>query len=115
VLASTEEVGAVLTAVFADEEPDEPTIDEAPDDQDADAAAVAGLDVAHSELVRRIATQPHWSRADFESLADSLGLLPAGAVEAVNEAAFDATGEPLLEGDDELEVNGHALKEMLND
>lgn len=115
VLASTQEVGAVLTAVFADEEPEEPALDDAPDDEDADATAVAGLDPAHSELVRRIATQPHWSRGDFEALAGSLGLLPAGAVEAVNEAAFDATGEPLLEGDDELEVNGHALKEMLND
>lgn len=114
VLASTEEVGAVLTAVFADDEPDETQVEEQPDDGAARGESVSGLDPAHSELVRSIATQPLWPRSDFEALADALGLMPGGAIEAVNDAAFDVAGEPLLEGDDEVEVNGHALKEMFD-
>lgn len=113
VLRSTEEVGAVLTAVFADDAGELAPSDE-PDPADDDEATIGGLDAAHSELVRRVATQPIWARAEFEALAEALGLMPDGAIEAVNDIAFEATGEPLLEGEEELEVNGHALKELLN-
>ena len=40
-------------------------------------------------------------------------LFRSGAVEIVNEAAFDTVGEPTLEGSDPVEVNTDVAKEIL--
>ncbi len=121
VLSSTRQVSEVLTAVFV---PDEPAIDEPtgsggpgiePDPEDAaDPGEIAGLDAAHATLVRRLAAQPSWARADFDVLAEELGLLGAGAIETVNDAAFTHSDGPLLEGEDPIELDGHVLKELLH-
>jgi hypothetical protein len=42
-----------------------------------------------------------------------LGLLPDGALETLNEAAFEAVGEPVCEGSDPIEINRDAIEEML--
>lgn len=111
VMSSTEQVANVLTAVFVDDEPAETPPE--PDD-DEEPGAVAGLDGSHASLVRRLAAQPVWPRADFDALAAEVGLLGAGAIEAVNEAAFTLSDGPLLEGDDPIELDGHVLKELLD-
>ena len=46
-------------------------------------------------------------------MATDLGLLPDGALEALNEAAFEAVGEPVCEGSDPIDINSYAVKEML--
>lgn len=110
VMTSTRQVSAVLTSVFADDEPaapEEPP--EAPQPEDA----IAGLDPAHTRLLRRLATQPRWDRTELDEVASEAGLLGAGAVETINEAAFEASGAPLMEGDDPVELDGDVLKEML--
>jgi hypothetical protein len=53
-----------------------------------------------------------WTRDEFESLAARENLLPDGAYEAVNEMAIDTAGEPVLEGEDPIEVNQEVLKEL---
>ena len=53
-----------------------------------------------------------WSRADFEAACDALGLLPDGAAEMLNEAAFSLAGEPLLEGDDPLYMNDYVRDQL---
>ena len=48
------------------------------------------------------------------TLAESLGLpFLDGTLDIINEAAMDACGEPLVEGDDPLELNEYALQELL--
>ena len=39
--------------------------------------------------------------------------MPDGALEIVNEAAFEAAGEPVCEGSDPVEINSDAVKEIL--
>ena len=58
-------------------------------------AGLAGLDAAHSGLLRRLAAKTVWPRIEVERLAGELGLLPDGALEVINEAAFDRCGAPL--------------------
>ena len=41
------------------------------------------------------------------------GLLPDGAVDRINEAALDACGDPILGGEDPIEVDKVILKEMV--
>jgi uncharacterized tellurite resistance protein B-like protein len=114
VLSSTDRVAQVLGAVFdadaqaiAADEPEE-------SEEGRDDAKVAGLDVAHTALAHRLAARAAWPREDFDAVAGEQGLLPAGAIETINDAAFDVTGAPLLEGDDPVELDGDVLKELLD-
>lgn len=113
IMAETASVAASLGAVF--DEPDaEPEPEPAPDDaEDSDDGRVAGMDQAHSVLAIRLAERQMWSRNEFDELVDRLGLIPGGAIEMLNEAAFAACDEPLLEGEDPIELNAYAVKEML--
>ena len=99
--SETEQVGAVLADVFAEDEPASQTA-AAPDTEDT---GLPGLQGAHAQLVRLLATNGTWSRADYEAAATSCGLLPDGALEAVNEWAFDHFDEPLVEEGDPMIVN----------
>jgi hypothetical protein len=74
---------------------------------------VPGLDAAHSALVRALAQQPTWPRDAFETLAADLGLLPAGALDLLNEAALDLADDLLTTGDDVLEIDDGVLQELL--
>ncbi|MCW2882126.1 MAG: hypothetical protein JWQ95_6226 [Sphaerisporangium sp.] len=106
-LAETARVGALLGSIFAEEEPipvPAPPLAADP---------VTGLDVRHSGLVRALTNIEELSRAQFEELAAVWSLLPDGALDRVNETAYELVGEPLLEGDDPIWVNRHLLGEML--
>lgn len=113
IMAETASVAASLGAVF--DEPDaEPEPEPASDEtEDSDDGRVAGMDQAHSVLAIRLAERQMWSRAEFAELVDRLGLIPGGAIETLNEAAFAACDEPLLEGEDPIELNAYAVREML--
>ena len=119
----TAAVGAVLGAIFDSE---------GEDTHDTGGAAVAdtppsstptgqpgsgpatlpGLDARHSALLQRLLPRPEWSRAELDQICSELGLMPDGAIERVNEASFDAFDEPILEGDDPIEVNPVAAREF---
>jgi hypothetical protein len=75
--------------------------------------AQSGLDEPHRALIQRVAERDRWDRAGLDAIADELGLLVGGAIEVLNEAAFERCDEPLLEGNDPVTVNPNALKEML--
>lgn len=115
----TQAVTAVLAGVFASEEDppaEEEELGEEESGADGDsqvADSIAGLDGAHSALVRALLEKPGWPRSEFDALAEGLGLMPGGAIEIINEAAFELSGEPLLEGHDPIEVNDYALQEVL--
>jgi uncharacterized tellurite resistance protein B-like protein len=115
VLSSTQQVAAVLDSVFAGEpEADPEPASDPEDDAGEPDASIAGLDLHHTALVHRLASRPAWRRADFDALAGELALLPAGAVETINHAAFSVADALLLEGDDPIELDGDVLKEMLD-
>jgi len=107
-LQQTAAVSALLQTIFVEEE--EPVI--ARSTTEPPAAIVAGLDSSHSAFVRRLAARPTWSRADVEALAAESGVLPDGALDAVNEAALNACGETLCDGDDPIDINPDVLKEL---
>jgi chromosome segregation ATPase len=76
--------------------------------------ATLGLDSAHSAFLQTLKTQTHWSREDLVRVAQQLDLLLDGALELINEAAFDRCDEALTEGEDPLEVNPNVLQELLS-
>jgi len=105
---ATERVSSVLAEVFSEQEPTP-----APPPPVAESGpSLCGLDAAHSAFLLRISERPRWERSEIEYLADELGVLPEGALETINEAAIEACGDPLLEGDDIIEIDGEILQEM---
>jgi tellurite resistance protein len=108
----TLEVGGLLHEIFADDAEPEPPPAAVPPPED-EGERVAGLDGPHSRLLLRLAEKPVWPRSEIEHLCAELDLLPDGALEMINEAAFEACGDPLLEGDEVVEVDPEILEEML--
>jgi len=114
-LAESARAASYLAGIFTDD--DTATLAAVPSGDRAAAAAkerAAGLDAAHSALLGRLAARLSWPRDDFGQMATDLGLLPDGALEALNEAAFEAVGEPVCEGSDPIEINSYAVEEMLS-
>lgn len=117
-LAETTAVAALLGSIFVDEEQERvlPTVGAAGNDPSSSTSAsgppVRSLNAVHSTFVRSLASRASWSRAEVEALAAGLGLLTDGALETVNEAAFDSCGNALWIGDDPIEIDGDVMKEL---
>lgn len=108
-LKESERAASTLASIFVDP-------DETPPEGvlvDSEEGPIEGLDPSHSMLLRRLAEQESWARTEYDELADSLGLMPDGALDLLNEAAFEICEEPLLEGNDLLEVNAEVAQEMI--
>jgi hypothetical protein len=104
-LAQTAEVSSILTAIFA--EPDAPAVPAG-----TLAATTAKLPLAYLSLLQQMAERPIWARDEYESLAAGLKLMPDGAIDIINERAFELAGSPVLEGDDPIEVDVAIAKEL---
>ncbi len=108
-LAETERVAVLLGSIFAeDEQPGG-----IPPAAGEEGPLAAGLDSAHSALLRRLAKRESVDRAAFERLCEDCSVLPDGALDALNDAALDACEESLCEGDDPIEINQEVLEEMV--
>lgn len=104
----TEQVSSLLEGIFAaDDEPVRPAA------VPSTGETVAGLDAVHSALLRQLAARTTWERLEVERLTAGLGLLPDGALEILNEAAFARCDAPLLEGDERIDIDPEILEELL--
>jgi len=107
-LEETERIQSVLHEIFSseDEPPPTPTRAETPPVDAPTAAPMSGLAPELSAaLTQALALGPSIERSDWDRLCADAGVMPDGALEAVNEWAFDNAGDALLEGDDPLEVS----------
>lgn len=107
VMAETTEVRNVLGEIFAAEEED------AGEESMHVEEVLPRLDVRHSNLVLIFEKIESCTRSRFVQEAEQQGLMPAGALEVINDAAFELCGEPLLEGHDPVEVNRYAWEELV--
>jgi hypothetical protein len=56
-------------------------------------------------------TRPVWNRAEFDSLARDLKLMPAGALDAVNTWAYELFDDPIVaERGDELLIQSQLVE-----
>jgi hypothetical protein len=130
-LAETQQVSLLLAGILTDDGPGTPAARPPAPVRSASPAVAAPaspvghgsspdacdnravpLDPAHLGLLREIAARPSWSLAGFAQVAARHGLLPAGALDVLNDAAIQVTGEPAVEGEDELTVNDAAVREL---
>ncbi|GGD39164.1 plasma membrane H+-transporting two-sector ATPase C subunit [Croceicoccus pelagius] len=97
----TERVSSVLGEIFST---DEDVSDEATA-ANALPSSMAGLAPKHAMLVEQIIQREHWTGEEFDEIAGKQGLMPSGALEVVNEWAFDKFDEPLLDEYDGYDVS----------
>ncbi|KPU60496.1 terB-N family protein [Pseudomonas fluorescens] len=109
----TAEVSALLAQVFTDDqvEESEQLVEDA-ESTSASSADVAGLDLEHSAFLRLLVSRPEWSRSELESAASDMELMLDGALEQINDMAFDRFDMPITEGDDPIEINKDILEEL---
>lgn len=83
-------------------------------DDDASAGRLGGLDVVHLSLLESIAqSKGGLLRSEAETKAAELKLMLAGALDRINEAAFEMTDAPVIEEAGEvLVVDNEILEEM---
>lgn len=106
-------VSDLLGSIFADDEAGAPPTS-APPETGSGGDAIAGLDAAHSDLVRALAGQDTWAADEFATLAATYHLLATGAIDLLNETALDLADELLIEGEDPLIINPDILQEILS-
>ena len=104
IIQETKQVSAVLTHIF-DQDSDKEVQPQKAQTAPANDTRFAGLDAAYAALTAQLLAQRTWERPAFESMAKKAGLLPDGALEAINEWAFDQFGEALIEDGVPLQVN----------
>lgn len=104
--AETEQVSALLAGVFAgDQQPEEHTSEVQDVPVEVPGQHILGLDSDYSTFLRALLARPRWARQELADLAADLELMLDGALEAINDAAFDAHDAPITEGDDPVEIN----------
>ena len=119
ILLETREVDEVLASIY-DEDDTSPLAsarqDVAKPVQDGDVVVrYRGLDADHARLVDALRGRETWSRSDFEARARADGLMPDGAIETINEWAYDSFDEALVEDGDPLTINVALLSDVPGD
>ena len=95
--SDTARVSSVLGQIFQSEPDGEP-------EPIAAVSPIAGLDTKCAALVRDVLTKDYWSEGEFADLAKRHGLMPLGALEAINEWSFATYDEALLDEHDGYDV-----------
>lgn len=106
-LAESAQISAILDDIFTE---DDAVSVPAPTGA---KASTGKLSSPHGILLSRLAERREWSRVEFEAMAAECRLLPDGAIDSLNEAAFEHAGGPVLEGDDPIHVDPATAKELL--
>lgn len=109
----TARVSALLSEIFVEDDvPPAPVASALTKDSSAGTQSMLGLDETHSALARLVLSRPQWTRRELEDAAADLNLMLDGALEQINEAAFDAFDIALCEGDDPIDVNTELLEKV---
>jgi hypothetical protein len=110
-MAETEKVAAMLGEAMREEnfseESQQPTISPVLDSR------FAALDGRFHGILATLLTRQAWQKGEFESLARSCNLMPAGALDAVNAWAYDLFDDPIvIEQGDELGIQSHLVENI---
>lgn len=70
-------------------------------------------DTAHRDLLAFLAAKECWTRREYGGICARFGLMDSGAMEVLNEWAFDHGAEAVLEDGDPVLVNVEVARELL--
>ncbi|EPN55235.1 hypothetical protein A245_23556, partial [Pseudomonas syringae pv. actinidiae ICMP 19096] len=109
----TAAVSALLANVFKGDQEDEQISAEATAQNASDAEThLYGLDTEHSAFLRLLVSRNAWTRQALENATATMDLMLDGALEQINDMAFELFDMPVSEGDDPIEINPDILSEL---
>lgn len=102
--SQTKDVQNMLDAIFVEEE----LMEEARSDPEN-----MGIDAQHYSLYESLINKDKWSREEMDGLCKELGLMTGGAIETINDWAFERVDAPVIEdGTDTVYVNQDIVEEL---
>ena len=101
----TKEVSDILQDVFVDDEPEEELV--------VESEGLVGFDGQHRQLLVALSQQEEWERDAYNALAEKFGLMPSGALEALNDIALENFDDDVLFDEECVVVNKEVVEEML--
>ena len=111
VMADTARVSQVLGDVFTDgDDDDETNFDDSLSETDN---SFSGLDAPHLAVVSVLITRRQWTEEEVGDLVDQHQLMAAGALETINEWAFNKFDDALIEEYDGYEINGDVAQQLM--
>ena len=105
--SETEKVSEVLGDIFSDQQ-------EALAVNNIDLTSnVLGLDSKHEALVRNLIKRSSWTANEFQNLVKQQGLFPDGALELINEWAFDKFDAPLIDDHEGFHIEADVVEKLM--
>jgi hypothetical protein len=108
----TRRVRGVLEDIFAEESGSQPTVVCTNVTASASVDPLLALDEKHQQLFRNLLEKERWERDQFDALCSQLGLMTDGAMEVLNEWAYEQASAPLLESGDHVFIDLDLAKEI---
>lgn len=108
----TKQVKSVLEEIFAEQEEEEPV--PLPQGAMPSDDPLSLLDEPHKSLFNSLTTKETWEREALQETCKKLGLMFDGAMEVLNEWAFDNANAPLIEDGEPIYVDISLAKEIVD-
>ena len=105
--SQTTEARSMLEEIFTSEYDESESLEVAESSND-----INGLDQAHSQLFEKLCTQAQWSRNEVARICGDLNLMIDGAIETINDWAFDLVDAPVIEDDGEIYIDEEIVEEI---
>ena len=108
----TKDVQSVLESIFADDDVfDEPEIEVRPEVQMSNEV-IAKLDVRYQNLYEKLITKEKWPLEEVEKLCREQRLMTEGAVEAINDWAYENLDAPLIDDGNIVYIDLEIVEEI---
>jgi peptidoglycan hydrolase-like protein with peptidoglycan-binding domain/uncharacterized tellurite resistance protein B-like protein len=111
----TARVSALLAQVFSDEGTPQQQPSESQPAAPVNDMPMEGLDTRYRSLVQMLFQHDTISRSEFDDLAHDRGVLPDGAIEAINDWAYSKFDQPFLEDGDPVMIDRSLLQSKKED
>ena len=108
IMSDTARIATILGDLFKDDQPDE----EQDTAMEEDESEFEGLDAKHTAFLGELLAQPHWEEPEFAKLARDFSLMESGALETLNEWAFQRYGDILIEEYEGYDINPDVAAEL---
>ncbi len=106
--AETKEVQALLGSIFTEEN----IVDEQIEPALSSPVLSVTLDKQHNELFKILISKEKWLREEIESICAKFDLLVDGALETINDWAYEVVDAPVFEDDGDIFVDQEIVSEL---
>ena len=110
----TRQVKGVLEGIFADQAEDEADAASVPSTVQQPSTPLDALDEVHRQLFHRLLKKETWERSALHEMCKELDLMVDGAMEVLNEWAFDNANAPLIDDGEPVYIDVNLAKEIIN-